>query len=120
MRPAAPCAHLQGGYQSPRVINLLLQYITQASAVQVSESRFFHRLLSVQTSSAWGPCSDGPLGDVAGGCARRARSWDSQRGLRLWPHVALELTPGQPPLQALAYSHTWKALKPHVEQMLLQ
>lgn len=24
------------------------------------------------------------------------------------------------PLQALAFSHTWKALKPHVEQMLLQ
>ena len=40
----------QGGYQSPRVINLLLQYLTQA----------------------------------------------------------------------LAYSHTWKALKPHVEQLLLQ
>lgn len=41
---------MQGGYLSPRVINLLLQYITQA----------------------------------------------------------------------LAFSHTWKALKPHVEQMLLQ
>lgn len=47
---ASPCPHPQGGYLPPRVVNLLLQYVTQA----------------------------------------------------------------------LAFSHTWKALKPHVEQLLTQ
>ena len=48
--PTPPACQPQGGYLPPRVVNLLLQYVTQA----------------------------------------------------------------------LAFSHTWKALKPHVEQLLLQ
>jgi hypothetical protein len=114
--------HVQGGYQSSRVITLLLSYITQVCAC-VCVCVFLCVCVCVCACTAYCALFLFPLLCCIGvpvPRSERCSALATGAQASYLPRCFAAVPGCLPAAQALAYSHTWKVLKPHVGQMLLQ